>query len=180
MVDLAALEQEIAEIGTKIRTLKASSGSAEEVSAAVALLVEKKKLYADNNHGIGVDGKPFGAGGAAAATAGSGKSKKDKEDKGPAKQVSARYQESAGLVLCYRDVLFTRHLLFSSSSHLLSLLVADAGVRPELAQRPKEGGQESRQEDPEGRGRCGGSSSCCFWGGSGGITVSSYSECQRQ
>jgi WHEP-TRS domain len=90
MVDLAALEQEIAEIGNQIRSLKASSGSPDEVSAAVALLVEKKKLYADHNNGIGVDGKPFGSGsGGGANDAGKKKSKTPKEDKGPAKQVRA-------------------------------------------------------------------------------------------
>ena len=75
-------------LGNEADASSLSSASSDEVSATVALLVEKKKLYADNNDGIGVDGKPFGAGGgaAAAATAGAGKTK---EEKGPAKQVRA-------------------------------------------------------------------------------------------
>ena len=61
MVALEQLKTEIEAIGEKIKTLKGSNGSKDEITAAVQELLAKKQLYADNNHGIGVDGKPFSA-----------------------------------------------------------------------------------------------------------------------
>ena len=95
MVDLKQLKDDIAALGNRIRELKAGPPpvDAAAVSAAVQELMDRKKLYAEHNHGIGVDGKPFSDGG------GSGKSNKKKDNqatndgdgdgnnKGPSKQV---------------------------------------------------------------------------------------------
>jgi WHEP-TRS domain len=60
MVNLEALSADIAGMGEKIKELKSDSGSSPEaISAAVEELLRLKKEYADNNNGIGVDGKPF-------------------------------------------------------------------------------------------------------------------------
>ncbi len=57
MTDLVALQTEIESIGTQIRELKSSGGG--DVGALVAQLNTLKKQYADNNGGMGVDGKPY-------------------------------------------------------------------------------------------------------------------------
>jgi hypothetical protein len=90
MVDLKALEQEISDLGGQIRALKAEGPSApsDQVSALVSQLLDKKKRYAENNGGIGVDGKPFGGSGASGSGGGSDGGKKKEKEKGPAKQVS--------------------------------------------------------------------------------------------
>ena len=75
MANLEQLKAEITAIGEKIRTLKANSGSPEEIKAAVDSLLVAKQAYADNNNGIGVDGKPFG------------QKKEKKKEKGPPVQV---------------------------------------------------------------------------------------------
>ena len=59
MVDLDALKKEIETIGNRIRDLKASNGTKEDIGAAVNALKEAKKQYAENNNYIGVDGKPY-------------------------------------------------------------------------------------------------------------------------
>ena len=62
-VDLEALAKEITEAGEKVKELKTNKASEKaDIDAAVKLLLEKKQQYADNNEGIGVDGKPFGGG----------------------------------------------------------------------------------------------------------------------
>ena len=91
MVDLKQLENDIAALGTRIRELKAAPPpvDAAAVSAAVQELMDQKKLYAEHNHGIGVDGKPYSDG------TGKSNKKKDKQatndgdgnNKGPSKQV---------------------------------------------------------------------------------------------
>jgi hypothetical protein len=60
-VDLDKLKAEIDAIGEKIKSLKAATGEVDKdgIAAAVASLVAAKKIFADNNNGIGVDGKPF-------------------------------------------------------------------------------------------------------------------------
>ena len=60
-VDLNQLKEEITTIGNKIKELKSSGGSKDEITKTVQELLQKKQLYADNNSGIGVDGKPFKA-----------------------------------------------------------------------------------------------------------------------
>lgn len=62
MVDLQALQVQISDIGNQIREVKASEGGgdATKISELVAQLNTLKKEYADNNNGIGVDGKPWG------------------------------------------------------------------------------------------------------------------------
>ena len=57
--DLDKIKAEIDTIGNRIRDLKSSGGSKEDIGAAVEGLKAAKKQYADNNNGIGVDGKPF-------------------------------------------------------------------------------------------------------------------------
>ena len=59
MVDLDQLKSEIEAVGNKIKELKGSGGAKEDIGAAVKELLAKKQLYADNNNGIGVDGKPM-------------------------------------------------------------------------------------------------------------------------
>ena len=58
-VDLEKLKAEITALGENIKQLKSSSGDKEAVDAAVKALLAAKKTYADNNNGIGVDGKPY-------------------------------------------------------------------------------------------------------------------------
>lgn len=60
MVDLDKLKDEINALGEKIKSLKSASPVDQEaVGAVVKELLASKKLYAENNNGIGVDGKPF-------------------------------------------------------------------------------------------------------------------------
>jgi hypothetical protein len=79
VVDLETLKTEIDGIGAKIKELKTSGGSKEDIGAAVKELLDKKTAYADNNGGIGVDGKPFKA-----AMSKSEKKKQAKAEKGGA------------------------------------------------------------------------------------------------
>lgn len=58
--DLDALKQKTAALGDKIRELKAAADPDKAaIGAAVAELNEAKKQYAEQNGGIGVDGKPY-------------------------------------------------------------------------------------------------------------------------
>ena len=57
-MSLDTLKAEIDTVGNQIRELKSSGG---DVGSLVARLNELKKEYADNNGGIGVDGKPYQA-----------------------------------------------------------------------------------------------------------------------
>jgi hypothetical protein len=59
-VDLHKLSEEISALGVKIRDLKAE-GSADKdiIDAVVKELLSAKKRYAENNNGIGVDGRPY-------------------------------------------------------------------------------------------------------------------------
>lgn len=58
MSGLESIITEIESLGDQIRDLKASGG---DVGALVAKLTALKKDYADQNGGIGVDGKPYQA-----------------------------------------------------------------------------------------------------------------------
>jgi hypothetical protein len=86
MVELEQLKEQIDAAGEKIKTLKTAEGAVDKdaIGAAVKDLLDLKKQYAENNNGIGVDGKPFEAPMSKAE-----KKAKDKADKagGPAKQV---------------------------------------------------------------------------------------------
>ena len=75
---LAKLSEEITSLGDQIKTLKSSGGEKEMIDGLVKQLLSKKQEYADNNNGIGVDGKPFG---------GAEKKKKEGAGAGPPKQV---------------------------------------------------------------------------------------------
>jgi hypothetical protein len=66
MVDLDTLRADITAAAEKVRDLKSSStstadasSSSEALQAALAELLRLKKEFADNNDGMGVDGKPF-------------------------------------------------------------------------------------------------------------------------
>lgn len=61
MVELDQLKDDIANLGNRIKELKSSGGDKDAIGKAVQELIQKKQLYADNNDGIGVDGKPFKA-----------------------------------------------------------------------------------------------------------------------
>lgn len=58
MVDLEKLKLEIESIGGSIRELKEKGGGKDEIGALVTKLNTLKQEYADNNNGIGFDGKP--------------------------------------------------------------------------------------------------------------------------
>jgi hypothetical protein len=63
MVELNQIKEDIAAIGNRIKELKSKGADADknEIAKAVQELLDKKQLYADNNNGIGADGKPFKA-----------------------------------------------------------------------------------------------------------------------
>jgi len=87
MVNLQQLKEEIAAIGEKIKSLKSASEiDKDAVKAAVADLLAKKKLYADNNDGIGVDGNKYEELTKAQKKA---KEKAEKGAEGPPKAVSS-------------------------------------------------------------------------------------------
>jgi chromosome segregation ATPase len=56
---LETLKMEIEALGTKIRELKETNSSTEDIGAAVEALKTAKKSYADANNGIGIDGQPY-------------------------------------------------------------------------------------------------------------------------
>ena len=59
-VNLEQLKEEIDALGETIKALKsASEVDKDAVGVAVKDLLDAKKKYADNNNGIGVDGKPY-------------------------------------------------------------------------------------------------------------------------
>ena len=77
MVELDKLAVEISTLAEKIKSLKAeASVDKDAVGKAVAELLTLKQTYAENNNGIGVDGKPLE------------KKAKAKESTGPTKLVS--------------------------------------------------------------------------------------------
>jgi hypothetical protein len=61
-VNLDALKQEVEALADKVKELKAASPvDKDAIGATVQNLLAAKQKYADNNNGIGVDGKPFEA-----------------------------------------------------------------------------------------------------------------------
>ena len=63
MADLEELRAKVTELGERVKELKTSgTASSEVVSTAVTELLEAKKKFAENNNGIGVDGKPMDGG----------------------------------------------------------------------------------------------------------------------
>lgn len=59
--ELETLKAEIQSLGDKIRDLKQANADPAEIGNAVKDLNDAKKKYADQNNGIGVDGKPYEA-----------------------------------------------------------------------------------------------------------------------
>lgn len=81
--NLEELKKEVETLANKITELKkASPVDKDTIGAAVQQLLAAKKLYADNNDGIGVDGKPYEQPMTKAE-----KKAKAKAEKGPAKAV---------------------------------------------------------------------------------------------
>ena len=59
-VNLDALKQEVEALADKVKELKAASPvDKDAIGATVQNLLAAKQKYADNNNGIGVDGKPY-------------------------------------------------------------------------------------------------------------------------
>jgi hypothetical protein len=58
-VDLEALKVTIHNLGETVKELKTSAADKTEIDQAVQALLTAKKEYAQQNNGIGVDGKPF-------------------------------------------------------------------------------------------------------------------------
>mmetsp|Transcript_26176 Transcript_26176/g.36674 ORF Transcript_26176/g.36674 Transcript_26176/m.36674 type:complete len:883 (+) Transcript_26176:45-2693(+) len=104
-VDLEKLKAEVEALGEKVQSLK-SAGDKDAIPGAVKELLEAKKKYADNNNGIGVDGKPYEepltkaqkkakakaekAAAAAAAAEGGDKAKGDPESAGSKKKAEKK------------------------------------------------------------------------------------------
>jgi hypothetical protein len=88
--DLEQLKQQVETLATKVSNLKgadaAGADNKDAIGAAVQELLAAKKKYAENNNGIGVDGKPY-----VEIMTKSEKKKKEKgtADSGPAKTVSS-------------------------------------------------------------------------------------------
>jgi hypothetical protein len=89
-VNLDALKQEVEALADKVKELKAASPlDKDAIGATVQNLLAAKQTYADNNNGIGVDGKPFEA--PLTKVAKKAKAKAEKADAAePATQVSLR------------------------------------------------------------------------------------------
>ena len=75
MVDLDEIKSRVDAAAAKVVELKSAKADVADIKASVGLLLAAKKEYADNNNGIGIDGKPFDDG-----------KKKSKEKKAPVQQ----------------------------------------------------------------------------------------------
>lgn len=61
-INLSELATRISNLGESIKILKSSSSEQPDpdaITAAVTALLDAKRLYAQNNGGVGVDGKPW-------------------------------------------------------------------------------------------------------------------------
>ena len=59
-IDLTELGTKISQLGEEVKSLKSNSPDDKAaIGAAVTKLLDAKRLYAKNNNGLGVDGKPF-------------------------------------------------------------------------------------------------------------------------
>lgn len=88
MVELEKLKLEIEAVGNSIRELKEKGGGKEEIGALVTKLNALKQEYADNNNGLGVDGKPYQK-----PLSKAEKKKLEKEKKAAAAAATAKTQE---------------------------------------------------------------------------------------
>ena len=118
-MSLETLKAEIDNVGNQIRVLKGSCG---DVAALVARLNELKKEYADNNGGIGVDGKPYQA-----PLSKAEKKKLEKEKKAAEqanKETKVRYCSCCGCLpnLCLFSYIVAVHLVLVPFRHQLLLL----------------------------------------------------------
>lgn len=85
-VNLEDLKAEVEALANKIKEMKQGSGPVDKdaIGTAVKDMLAAKQKYADNNNGIGVDGKPYEPPMTKAE-----KKAKAKAEKGPAKAVCA-------------------------------------------------------------------------------------------
>ena len=61
MVDLKQLSLDITQVGLEIKELKTNGTNNKDLlTTKIQSLLQLKQTYAENNNGIGVDGKPFG------------------------------------------------------------------------------------------------------------------------
>jgi len=114
MVDLESLRTQISSLGEKVKSLKtASPPDKDAIANALKELLASKKLFAENNNGIGVDGKKFEAplskaekkarakaekAAAAAAAGGGGEAEKEKANpvgKKAANKAAAKAKKAA-------------------------------------------------------------------------------------
>jgi hypothetical protein len=106
MVNLEELKEEINALGSTIKSLKnnASAANKDAITTAVASLLAAKKLYADSNNGIGVDGLPYVDG----ATTKKGSKNKAKAGDGPTAPSTQEVSKYAVVILNlsfgFRDV----------------------------------------------------------------------------
>lgn len=119
MVDLNQLKDEIAAIGNQIKELKSKGADADKdaIGKAVQDLMTKKQLYADNNNGIGVDGKPFKANLSRAEK----KKQQQQEKQQQQQQVSYLYFQIIFVVLLHQDLPNTHFLALCILFRLLPM-----------------------------------------------------------
>jgi hypothetical protein len=114
MVNLEELKEEINALGSTIKSLKnnASDANKDAVTTAVASLLAAKKLYADSNNGIGVDGLPYVDG----ATTKKGSKNKAKAGDGPTppstQEVSTYAVVIMNLLHCLLDFVMLVEVIF--------------------------------------------------------------------
>jgi hypothetical protein len=153
-VDLDKLKAEIDAIGEKIKSLKSATGEVDKdgIAAAVASLVAAKKTYADNNNGIGVDGKPFEepltkaqkkakAKAEAGAAPGPAKPVRPSEIRHPLALALAPALGSIASMEWNRKLTFMNHLRHTSTL---------AGARCRFERRTQESRQKGRSQGQEG------------------------------
>lgn len=117
MTDLTSLQTEIDSIGTQIRDLKASGGgSGDAIGALVTHLNTLKKQYAEQNGGIGVDGKPYQA-----PLSKAEKKKLEKEQKAAAAVAAAATAGTGATDAVVRSVYLKCHDLENAELYLIGI-----------------------------------------------------------
>ena len=119
MTDLNALQQEIESIGNQIRDLKASGGGGDALGALITQLNTLKKEYADQNGGLGIDGKPYQPPSLSKAE----KKKLEKEKKAAASAANGGAVTGNGAGEVRVDLPTSMNLMSMLYSHPLSVLL---------------------------------------------------------
>jgi len=160
-IDLTELASRISSLGENIKLLKSSSEQpdADAISAAVAALLDAKRLYAHNNGGVGVDGKPWEE-----PLTKSQKKKLEKEKKAAAAEAEAEAAPGTanegehGVTLHSLETLERGMLVCALQSYLTLLFSLLIHVTPIIqSQRIQKGRKEGRSQ---GQKDCIESSSC--------------------